>query len=217
MVREGLECTRALGWPDVYTMTKALGEQLLVRDRGPIPLCLLRPTIIESALREPRPGWIDGLRTLDPVIVAYGRGQLRDFPADPGTAIDVVPVDVVVKATLAAAAALLRTGGLSVYHVATGQKPLTVGQLAGHLHEYFGRHPLRDRAGRPVPVRSWRFPSRRAFERRYRWARTGPSGGSATCGPPAAGWWWSPSTRSCRSPRWTSCSGEPKRGPCSLH
>ncbi len=65
---------------------------------------------------------------LDPVIIAYGRGQLRDFPTDPGAAIDVVPVDLIVNATLAAAATLLRTGGLSVCHVATGEIPLAVGE-----------------------------------------------------------------------------------------
>lgn len=175
LVEEGLARARALGWNDVYTMTKGLGEQLLVRDRGGVPLCLLRPSIIESALEEPQPGWLDGLRMADPMIVAYARGQLRDFPADPSVGVDFVPVDLVVNATVAASAALLREGGVSVYHVATGDvAPLRVEELGIYIHEYFSRHPLRQKDGGLVRVARWRFPSRRAFERRYRSRRLVP-------------------------------------------
>ena len=175
MVAEGLRRARALGWHDVYTMTKSLGEQLLVRDRGAVPLCLLRPSIIESALREPQPGWLDGLRMADPMIVAFGRGQIRDFPGVASLGIDIVPVDLVVNATVAAAAELLRAGGLSVYHAATGDvAPITVGEFSGGIYEYFARHPFRDRRGLPVRVAPWRFPSLPAFERRYRARRLAP-------------------------------------------
>ena len=175
LVAEGLARARALGWHDVYTMTKALGEQLLVRDRGGVPLCLLRPSVIESGLREPQPGWLDGLRMADPLFVAYGRGEVRDFPIDPLVGLDLVPVDLVVNATLAATAALLREGGLAVYHVATGDvTPLQLGQLGRYLCEYFLRCPLRDRQGRPVRVAPWRYLSREQFERRYRRRRLAP-------------------------------------------
>jgi long-chain acyl-CoA synthetase len=175
LVAEGLRRARALGWHDVYTMTKSLGEQLLVRDRGNVPLCLLRPSIIESALREPQPGWLDGLRMADPMIVAFGRGQIRDFPGVPSLGLDIVPVDLVVNATVAAAGELLRAGGFSVYHAATGDvAPLTVGDFSDAMYEYFARHPLRDRHGRPVRVAPWRFPPPRVFERRYRARRLAP-------------------------------------------
>jgi long-chain acyl-CoA synthetase len=172
LVKEGLIQARSRGWHDVYTMTKSLAEQLLVRDRGDIPLCILRPSIIESALREPQPGWLDGLRMVDPVIVAYARGQFQDFPANPEACMDLVPVDLVVNATLAATAALLREGGLSVYHTATGDVvPLRVRELAHYIHEYWRDHPLRDKQGRAIRVSPWRLSSRRMFEFRYRTLR----------------------------------------------
>jgi long-chain acyl-CoA synthetase len=175
LVEEGLMRARALGWNDVYTMTKGLAEQLLIRDRGGVPLCLLRPSIIESALAEPQPGWLDGLRMADPMIVAYARGQLRDFPADPSVGIDFVPVDLVVNATVAASAALLREGGVSVYHVATGDVvPLRVEEVGVYIHEYFSRYPLRQKDGGLARVVPWRFVSRRVFERRYRSRRLVP-------------------------------------------
>ena len=52
----------------------------------------------------PSPGWIEGFKMAEPVILAYGQGMLPDFPAAPDAAIDVVPVDVVVGALVAAAA-----------------------------------------------------------------------------------------------------------------
>ncbi|HEY7676246.1 MAG TPA: AMP-binding protein, partial [Candidatus Methylomirabilis sp.] len=158
-----------------YTMTKSLGEQLLVRDRGAVPLAIVRPSIIESGLREPHPGWLDGLRMMDPVLVGFARGQLTSYPANPDSPLDLVPVDLVVNGTVAAAGRLLQEGGLSVYHAATGDVvPSSFGRLADHIFDYFGRHPLRDKRGRPVRVTPWRYTSPGAFERRHRSLRLVP-------------------------------------------
>ena len=45
---------------------------------------ILRPSIIESALQIPHPGWIEGFKMAEPLILAYGRGELPEFPASPG-------------------------------------------------------------------------------------------------------------------------------------
>ena len=70
-----------------------------------MPLTIVRPSIIESALAEPRPGWIRGFRMAEPIIISYARGLLREFPGVPEGVIDVIPVDMVVAAILAVAAA----------------------------------------------------------------------------------------------------------------
>ena len=69
-----------------------------------VPITIVRPSIIESALAEPRPGWIRGFRMAEPIIVSYARGLLREFPGVPEGVIDVIPVDMVVAAILAVAA-----------------------------------------------------------------------------------------------------------------
>ena len=48
--------------------------------RGELPVTFVRPSIVESALAEPRPGWIRGFRMAEPVIISYARGLLRQFP-----------------------------------------------------------------------------------------------------------------------------------------
>ena len=105
LVELGRARAQALGWPDAYAYTKALGERALVEGRGAVPVSIVRPSIIESSLVEPLPGWIRGFRMAEPVIISYGRGLLKDFPGLPEGVIDVIPVDLVVGAVLAVAAA----------------------------------------------------------------------------------------------------------------
>ena len=86
LVDEGMRRARKNGWNDVYTFTKAMGEQLLAKNRGGQALVIVRPSIIESSLEDPEPGWITGLKVMDPLVAAYGKGMLPDFPARPDLA-----------------------------------------------------------------------------------------------------------------------------------
>ncbi|MFN2497273.1 MAG: SDR family oxidoreductase, partial [Pseudonocardiaceae bacterium] len=85
LVDYGRTRAQSLGWPDVYTLTKALGERVAEQLWAQLgrPLSVLRPAIVESALRHPYPGWIDGFKMADPLIIAYSRGVLREFPGLP--------------------------------------------------------------------------------------------------------------------------------------
>jgi HAD superfamily hydrolase (TIGR01490 family) len=167
LVERGTECARALGWHDVYTFTKSLAERLVLRQRGETPLIILRPAIIESSHREPYPGWIQGSRMADPIIMAFAKGLIREFPGDPESLVDIVPVDHVVNATLAAA--VRRPEDPEVFQVASGDRnPLRYRDLYEHVREYFLENPLRDSGGRPIPAPEWGFPGRRAVERRLK-------------------------------------------------
>jgi fatty acyl-CoA reductase len=167
LVREGFRWAQRRGWNDVYTFTKAMAEQVLVRHRGDVPVLVLRPSIIESALSEPEPGWLDGFRMLDPLIVAYGRERLPDFPGNPNGILDVVPVDVVVNALLAAIPWAHAKGGLQVCQVATGmENPLMLAQFAKLVQEHFRRRPLSGRTNRPLRLPDMTFPSTKSYLRR---------------------------------------------------
>ncbi len=105
LVEAGRARARSLGWPDVYAYTKALGERALLASRGDVPVSIVRPSIIESAYAEPVPGWIRGFRMAEPVIISFARGLLKEFPGVPEGIVDVIPVDLVVGAIVATAAA----------------------------------------------------------------------------------------------------------------
>ncbi|MGP0005389.1 MAG: HAD-IB family phosphatase [Acidimicrobiales bacterium] len=161
MVSAGRARAQALGWPDAYAYTKSLGERALLETRGDLAVTFVRPSIVESALAEPRPGWIRGFRMAEPVIISYARGLLRQFPGVPEGVVDVVPVDLVVAAIIAVAARGPDPQGPTVYQVASGTRnPLLYGTLV-HLTElWFTARPLYDNRGQPIVVPKWSFPGR---------------------------------------------------------
>jgi fatty acyl-CoA reductase len=165
MVTLGKARAQALGWPDAYAYSKALGERALLEARGGLGVSIVRPSIIESALAEPRPGWIRGFRMADPVIIGYARGLLKEFPGIPEGVIDVIPVDLVVAAVLAVAA----RGPLErpdVVHAASGSRnPLRYRQLVDLVREWFTAHPVADADDQPIAVPEWSFPGRRRVQR----------------------------------------------------
>lgn len=172
LVEQGRARAQALGWPDAYAYTKALGEKALLETtaRTGQPTSIVRPSIIESALAEPKPGWIRGFRMAEPVIISYGRGLLKEFPGIPEGVVDVIPVDLVVSALIAVAA----TGAEGVFHVASGARnPLRYRRLVDLVREWFTANPLYDSDGQPIVVPEWSFPGRGRVQRQLERATKG--------------------------------------------
>ncbi len=167
LVDAGIARASSLGWPDAYAYTKALGERALQETKGAVPVSIVRPSIIESALAEPVPGWIRGFRMAEPIIVSYARGLLKEFPGVPEGVIDVIPVDMVVAAIIAVTAAGpdLTTDVPAVYQVASGsRKPLRYRILVDNVRDWFTTNPVHDTDGSPIMVPEWNFPGRGRVE-----------------------------------------------------
>ncbi len=167
LVEYGRMRARTLGWPDVYTFTKALGERAvedLAHAEG-LPLSIVRPSIIESALEHPAPGWIDGFKMADPIIRAYGLGQIPEFPGIPEGIVDLIPVDYVVNVILAVAASPPPAGDPAHYNVSSGDRnPLRFFELYEYVRAYFEAHPLPERGRGEHKVPEWKFPGTAAVE-----------------------------------------------------
>jgi HAD superfamily hydrolase (TIGR01490 family) len=166
LVRVGTERARSLGWTDCYTFTKALGERVVEQRARTAPTTIVRPSIIESSLRRPYPGWIEGFKMAEPLILAYGRGELPEFPAAGDTIVDIVPVDHVVAAIVAVLASPPAPGAAAYFHVVSGARnPLTFRQLYAAVRAYFDEHPFTngDRGSARLP--EWRFPGAQSVER----------------------------------------------------
>lgn len=160
MVETGRARATSLGWPDAYAYSKALGERALVENRGDVPVSIVRPSIIESALAEPVPGWIRGFRMAEPIIISYARGLLKQFPGVPEGIVDVIPVDLV-SAAIIAVAAKGPEPEPEVIQVASGSRnPLHYRRLVDLVSEWFGEHPLYDTKGQPIMVPKWSFSGR---------------------------------------------------------
>ncbi len=169
LVDAGRARAQALGWPDAYAFTKALGERALVTGHPDLAITVVRPSVIESALAEPVPGWIRGFRMAEPIIISYGRGLLKQFPGVPEGVVDVIPVDMVVAAIIAVAASGPDPDGPSVYQVASSvRNPLRYGQLVKLVQSWFTLHPLYDSDGQPIMVPEWSFPGRGRVQRQLK-------------------------------------------------
>ncbi|MBW3663492.1 MAG: HAD-IB family hydrolase [Actinobacteria bacterium] len=174
LVAQGRQRARSLGWPDVYTFSKALGERCAEDLHGDLPLSIVRPSIIESALRHPRPGWIEGFKMAEPIILGYGRGDIPDFPGVRDAVIDIIPVDLVVNALVAIAAHPPAAGDRLHYHVSSGARnPLTFDELYELVRGYFAREPfVHPREGEIAPP-DWRFRGSRRVMRMLEVAEKG--------------------------------------------
>jgi HAD superfamily hydrolase (TIGR01490 family) len=168
LTRYGRSRARSLGWPDVYTFTKAMGERAVeeLADLEDLPLSIVRPSIIESALFHPAPGWIDGFKMADPIIRAYGLGQIPEFPGIPEGIVDIIPVDMVVNAILAVAGTPPEPRRPAYYHVSSGSRnPLQYHELYRYVRAYFEAHPLPERGRGEHKVPEWSFPGSLSVER----------------------------------------------------
>ncbi|MCU1524871.1 MAG: NAD-dependent epimerase/dehydratase family protein [Microbacteriaceae bacterium] len=171
LVDYGRTRAESLGWTDVYTLTKAFAERAaeeLWAEQGH-RLSVVRPAIIESALRHPYPGWIDGFKVADPLILAYGRGMLPEFPGLPDSVLDVIPVDYVVNAILAAAATPTPVGETRYFHVSSGaSNPLPFHRMFQNVNEFFTENPMPKEGEGHIQVPNWKFPGGRKVERALR-------------------------------------------------
>lgn len=156
----GMQRAKKFGWQDTYVFTKAMGEMMIDNLRGDIPVVVIRPSVIESTFKEPFPGWMEGNRMMDPIILHYGKGQLTGFLVDPYGVLDVVPADMVVNATLAAIAKHGAAGkpDYSIYQVASSVvNPLVFRDLAKLLYQHFTSSPFIDSTGNPIRVQKMKL------------------------------------------------------------
>ena len=172
LVKAGRARAASVGWPDAYAFTKALGEQALTDVKGPVPVSIVRPSIIESALAEPKPGWIRGFRMAEPVIISFAKGLLKEFPGVPEGTVDVIPVDLVVAAIIAVAAAGPDDAPAITQVASGGINPLKYRRMVDNVTGWFTTHPLYDTKGQPIVVPEWRFPGRGRVQKQLTQAKT---------------------------------------------
>ncbi|PKA66838.1 Alcohol-forming fatty acyl-CoA reductase [Apostasia shenzhenica] len=149
----GIERARHFGWPNTYVFTKAMGEMLVGQLRGTLPLVIARPTIITSIWKEPLPGWIEGNRTIDNIIVGYVKGNLPCIAADTDAPMDVIPGDMVVNAMIAMLVIHSNQQSEFTYHISSSvRNPVKYSILEKSGYRYFADKPRFAEDGREIRV-----------------------------------------------------------------
>jgi long-chain acyl-CoA synthetase len=131
----GIERATFWGWPNIYTYTKSLGEQLVAAEGG-IVRAIVRPSIVESAKDYPFPGWNEGFTTTAPLIFIALQGQTH-IPVNDKLVLDITPVDQVAAVMLGVAAEALVREPRLVYQAATGDtSPNTMDRIVSLVGLY---------------------------------------------------------------------------------
>ena len=136
----GEERAEYWGWTNIYTYSKSLAEQI-VAQQDDIIKSLVRPSIVESSVSYPFPGWNEGFTTTAPLILIALRGQ-PVIPVNEKLVLDIVPVDMVAGAMLGAAMeAMANDEPPLVYQVATGDSnPNDMKRIVGLVGLYKREH-----------------------------------------------------------------------------
>lgn len=91
------------GWPNTYTYTKALAEDLIRSEAKGLPVAIVRPAVVLPTSEEPIPGWIDNMYGPTGMMVGVGAGLIHVCHVHKDNNAELVPVDMCVNAILAMA------------------------------------------------------------------------------------------------------------------
>ena len=142
LVRVGMRRAAHLGWPNIYTYTKSLGESILARRGRDLPIAIVRPSIVESSERSPFSGWNEGINTSGPLSYLLGT-NFRQLPSNARKCLDVIPVDMVSRGMTLIAAAVINRSNARMYQLATSAiNPVNMGrsiELTGLAHRKYYR------------------------------------------------------------------------------
>jgi long-chain acyl-CoA synthetase len=118
------------GWQNIYTYTKALAESVLAEEKGKIEFSVIRPSILESTLSFPFPGWNQGFNTSSPLI-KFAETGFPFITARKDLIIDITPIDICAFHILKIGALLINRIHLPVYQSATSlRNPIEMSRLA---------------------------------------------------------------------------------------
>jgi long-chain acyl-CoA synthetase len=144
----GQERAQFWGWPNTYTYTKSIGEQIIARSG--LPFTIVRPAIIESCIEYPSVGWNEGVNTSAPIIYAIRQGQ-QQLPGD-SVRLDLIPCDLVASGMLLSLAELFEGTAKPVYQYGTSDSnPVTMSRV----YELSGLHKRKLYKSKPSSIGSF--------------------------------------------------------------
>jgi thioester reductase-like protein len=147
LTRAGTRRANRLGWPNTYTLTKSLGESLIVKLGAGLPISIVRPSIVETSTDRPFPGWNEGINTSAPLSYLLGT-YFRQLPTNERKCLDMIPVDMVCRGMSLIAAAIVSRRHERIYQLATSaSNPCDMGRSIeltglGHRKHYRAQQGL---------------------------------------------------------------------------
>jgi long-chain acyl-CoA synthetase len=146
LVEAGLDRATHWGWPNIYTYTKSIGEQVIARSG--LPFTIVRPACCETTMEFPFQGWNEGISTSAPLIYLIMKGQVQ-IPLEPIT-LDFIPTDYVVSGMILALAELLEGSQKPVYQFGSSDSnPCSASRFGELTGLYKRKHYQKKGTGNP--------------------------------------------------------------------
>ncbi|KAM3955063.1 fatty acyl-CoA reductase wat-like [Aphomia sociella] len=127
-------------WPNTYTYTKKVTEELIRLYGEDLPICIVRPTIVIGSYCEPAPGWLDKSNVFGAsgVLLGIGLGIIHVVLADSNIKVDLIPVDMVTNSIIATSWETSRKWMLGdretkIYTVSNSRNPCLWGLLNSYM------------------------------------------------------------------------------------
>jgi len=118
LTEAGNRRAKELGWPNTYTFTKSLAESLILKRGDGLPIAVVRPSIVETAIDKPFRGWNEGINTSASLSYLLGT-SFRQLPSNQRKRLDIIPVDQVCRGMTLIAAAIVERRHQPLYQLAT--------------------------------------------------------------------------------------------------
>ncbi|CRL06955.1 CLUMA_CG019944, isoform A [Clunio marinus] len=87
-------------WPNSYTFTKAISEDMIRQYQHRLPIIIIRPSIVHCVYSDPISGYVDTLMGTIGIAAGVLLGLLRVLKINVKTVLNIVPVDFVVNTSL---------------------------------------------------------------------------------------------------------------------
>ncbi|XP_068986780.1 putative fatty acyl-CoA reductase CG5065 [Bombus flavifrons] len=133
-------------YPNTYTFSKNLAEQIVVNKSKHLPVAIVRPSVIGASLEEPCPGWLENISALTGIFLLVGRGCATAVRGRRDIRLDVVPVDFVVDTIICTAwhVTLHRHHEVKVYNCTSNAYPFKFGPMIDAIVKCSIETPLID-------------------------------------------------------------------------
>ncbi|XP_071876916.1 putative fatty acyl-CoA reductase CG5065 [Bombus fervidus] len=133
-------------YPNTYTFSKNLAEQIVASKCKDMPVAIVRPSVIGAALIEPCPGWIENISAVTGTYILISKGCTTVVRGRRDTRLDVVPIDFVVDVIICTAwhVTLHRDREVKVYNCTTNAYPFTFGPMVDAMVKCSLETPLND-------------------------------------------------------------------------
>ncbi|KAH7638612.1 hypothetical protein HUG17_2645 [Dermatophagoides farinae] len=118
--------------PNPYTLSKSIAEWMIEKRYSSLPIIICRPSIVNSSIKEPIPGWCDSTAGVAGSVLCNGLGISRLVIMDLNAKADIIPVDIVVNAMICSGA--FRASNFykddkKVVNITLGDNSITWGKL----------------------------------------------------------------------------------------